>query len=576
MIALSPPTEPIGLISTDGGVPPDCTDNKTCTRFWRLPLVTNFIGCPPSDCPKSYDEASLVAQAGSKTVPIWFANSTNEIVGLPQAKAFDDALTKAGVEHHFELLDGGAHADEYRARVWNPAMEWAAGQVGVAPPPPISFSGTQHPVEPGRGGVGRDRARVAHRSAGGGVARRRGGHVTSGSGRAAGGSGQAPGGSGWEAWVDARCATIDEAGRWRSVRSFDAQGPEGTLVADGRHVVSYASNDYLGLTQHPAVKAAAVDAVERWGTGSGAARLVVGSRPVHHDLERELADWRGTEAALLFPTGFAANLSAVTTFGTAGVRILSDELNHASIIDGCRMAHAQTAVYRHADAEHLAAQLDQARADGVARTMIVTDTVFSMDGDLAPLEAIIELARQHGSLLVLDEAHAVLGPSLDGRDGGVDVEGVDVLRVGTLSKTLGSLGGFIAAPRRFVDLMVNAARPFIFTTASSPADAAAGLAAVRIVRSAEGDELRARLRAHIDRLAPGHPSPVIPVVVGDERDAVALSNALLEQGLLVPAIRPPTVPVGTSRLRVALSAAHTPEQIEALAQALALSGQAVR
>ncbi|MGZ4759396.1 MAG: aminotransferase class I/II-fold pyridoxal phosphate-dependent enzyme [Acidimicrobiales bacterium] len=377
-------------------------------------------------------------------------------------------------------------------------------------------------------------------------------------------------GSGWEAWVDARCSTIDDAGRWRSLRSFDARGPEGTLVADHLDVVSYASNDYLGLTQHPAVKAAAIEAVERWGTGSGAARLVVGSRPVHHELERELADWRGTEAALLFPTGIAANLSSVTTFATPGVRILSDELNHASIIDGCRMARAEVAVYRHADAEHLAAQLEQARADGVARTMIVTDTVFSMDGDLAPIEAIVELARRHGSLLLLDEAHAVLGPTLDGRDGHADLDGVDVLRVGTLSKTLGSLGGFVAAPRRFVDLMINAARPFIFTTASSPADTAAGLAALRVVRSAEGDALRLRLRAHVDRLAPGHPSPVIPVVVGDERDAVARSSALLEQGLLVPAIRPPTVPVGTSRLRVALSAAHTTEQIETLVRALSL------
>jgi len=374
-------------------------------------------------------------------------------------------------------------------------------------------------------------------------------------------------GSGWASWVDARCSAIDDAGRWRSVRSFDAHGPEGTLVAEQRAVVSFASNDYLGLSQHPAVKAAAVEAIERWGTGSGAARLVVGSRPVHHDLEDAVADWRGTEAALLFPTGFAANLSALTTFATPGVRILSDELNHASIIDGCRLARAEVAVYRHADADHLAGLLDEARADGVARTMIVTDTVFSMDGDLAPMAAIIELAHRHGSLLVLDEAHAVLGPNLE-RDSGLSLDGIDVLRVGTLSKALGSLGGFIAAPRRFVDLMINVARPFIFTTASSPADAAAGLAAIGVVRSEEGDQLRSRLRGHIERIAPGHPSPVIPVVVGDERDAVALSAALLDEGLLVPAIRPPTVPVGTSRLRVALSAAHTPEQIELLARAL--------
>ena len=366
--------------------------------------------------------------------------------------------------------------------------------------------------------------------------------------------------------MDETATGIAQAGRWRTVRSFDARGPEGVLVdadhPEGRPLVSFASNDYLGLTQHPAVKAAAVEAVERWGTGAGAARLVVGSRPVHHELEAALAEWRQAEAALLFPTGFAANLSVMAVFGGPGVRILSDELNHASIIDGCRMARAETAVYRHGDADHLDHLLDQARADGVRRTIVVTDTVFSMDGDLAPVEAIVELAARHGSLLVLDEAHAVLGPS-------PDLDGLDALRVGTLSKTLGSLGGFVAGPRRFLDLLVNVARPFIFTTGSTPADAAAALAAVGVVRSPEGDRLRATLRGHIERIAPGHPSPVIPVLVGDERDAVALAARLADRGLLVPAIRPPTVPVGTSRLRVALSAAHTDAQIAALADALA-------
>jgi len=370
----------------------------------------------------------------------------------------------------------------------------------------------------------------------------------------------------WSTWVDARCIDIDESGRWRSLRSFDAAGPTGRLIdasgTPGRPVVSFASNDYLGLTQHPTVKAAAIAAVERWGAGSGSARLVVGSRPVHHDLEAALAEWRQTESALLFPTGFAANLSVLATFGGPGVRVISDELNHASIIDGTRLARADVAIYRHGDAEHLAALLDAARADGVARTIIVSDTVFSMDGDVAPLDEIVDLARRHGSLLVLDEAHAVLGPA-------PDLAGIDAVRVGTLSKALGSLGGFVAAPRRFVDLLINVARPFIFTTASTPADTAAALAAVGIDASAEGDALRNRLRAHIERIAPGHPSPVIPVVVGDERAAVALSAALLDRGLLVPAIRPPTVPAGASRLRIALSAAHASDQIEALASALA-------
>jgi 8-amino-7-oxononanoate synthase len=372
--------------------------------------------------------------------------------------------------------------------------------------------------------------------------------------------------SGWSTWVDARVDDIDGAGRWRSLRSFDAAGPAGRLIdasgRPGRPVVSFASNDYLGLTQHPTVKAAAIAAVERWGAGSGAARLVVGSRPIHHDLEDALAEWRQTESALLFPTGFAANLSVLTTFGGPGTRVLSDELNHASIIDGTRLGRSEVSIYRHGDVGHLAALLDEARADGVARTIIVTDTVFSMDGDVAPLDAIIEIARRCGSLLVLDEAHAVLGPSPELTD-------IDALRVGTLSKTLGSLGGFVAGPRSFIDLLINVARPFIFTTASTPADTAAALAALTVVRSAEGDHLRSRLRGHIERIAPGHPSPVIPIVVGDEREAVALSAALLDRGLLVPAIRPPTVPAGTSRLRIALSAAHTSEQIDALATGLA-------
>jgi len=369
----------------------------------------------------------------------------------------------------------------------------------------------------------------------------------------------------WAQWADRTGTAIADAGRWRTVRSFDAQGPEGVLIdaahPDGRPLVSFASNDYLGLTAHPAVRAAAIAAVDRWGTGAGAARLVVGSRPVHHELEAALADWRHTESALLFPTGFAANLSVMSVFGAPGVRILSDELNHASIIDGCRMARAETVVYRHGDTEHLAKLLDMARSDKIERTIIVTDTVFSMDGDVAPIEAIAGLAGQHGSLLVVDEAHAVLGPF-------PDLTGLDALRVGTLSKTLGSLGGFVAGPQRFLDLLVNMARPFIFTTGSTPADSAAALAALAVVNSAEGDRLRDRLRNHIERIAPGHPSPVIPILVGDERAAVRMSDRLADQGLLVPAIRPPTVPVGTSRLRVALSAAHTDTQIEALAAGL--------
>jgi 8-amino-7-oxononanoate synthase len=322
-------------------------------------------------------------------------------------------------------------------------------------------------------------------------------------------------------------------------------------------VVSFASNDYLGLTQHPAVVAAAHAALDRWGAGSGAARLIVGSRPVHSELEAELAEWKTSERALLFPTGFAANLGVLSTLAAPGVRVCSDELNHASIIDGCRLGRGDVHVYPHRDVDAVDQLLTYTE-----RSIVVTDTVFSMDGDVAPVDDLLEVCRAHGALLVLDEAHAVLGPHVKVPDG------ADVLRVGTLSKTLGSLGGFVAGPTPFIDFLVNRARPFIFTTASTPADTAAARAALRVLRSDDGEALVARLRRHVQRIAPGHPSPIIPVVLGDERRALAASAALLERGLLVPAIRPPTVAPGTSRLRIALSAVHTDDQIALLAAAL--------
>jgi 8-amino-7-oxononanoate synthase len=363
----------------------------------------------------------------------------------------------------------------------------------------------------------------------------------------------------WDAWAEGEAKAIRAAGRWRAPRTLDAKGPEGTLTADGRDVVSFASNDYLGLTAHPAVIAAAHDALDRWGAGAGSARLIVGARPVHAALEQELADWKAMPRAALFPTGFATNLGVITTFAGPGVLVCSDELNHASIIDGCRLARADVAVYRHRDLDHLAALL---RERGARRALVVTDTVFSMDGDVADLPATVDLCAREGALLLLDEAHAVLGPELDVPDG------ADVLRVGTLSKTLGALGGFVAGSTRSIELVENLSRPYIFTTAPSPADSAAALAALRIVRSPEGSELTRRLRAHVDRLRPGHPSPIVPFLCGAEQRALDAAAALLDEGLLVPAIRPPTVPVGTSRLRVTVSAAHTDAQVEHLLRAL--------
>jgi 8-amino-7-oxononanoate synthase len=366
----------------------------------------------------------------------------------------------------------------------------------------------------------------------------------------------------WPDWAGAEARAIRASGRWREPRDLDAAGPEGKLAPDGHPVVSFASNDYLGLTQHPSVLAAAHAALDRWGAGSGSARLIVGSRPLHSELEVALAQWKRADRAVLFPTGFAANLGVLTTFGGPGVLVCSDELNHASIIDGCRLSQARVEVYRHRDLAHLEQLLS---SSSEPRSIVVTDTVFSMDGDVADLEQLAELCTRHRAMLIVDEAHAVLGPD-------PDLEGIDALRVGTLSKTLGALGGFVAGPARFTELIVNRARTYIFTTASTPADSAAAFAALGIVRSSEGDELRARLRANVNRVRPGHPSPIVPVVLGDEARTMAAAAALLERGMLVPAIRPPTVAPGTSRLRVTLSAAHSPAQVEDLVAALATIG----
>ncbi len=363
----------------------------------------------------------------------------------------------------------------------------------------------------------------------------------------------------WVQWRDGALAEISRAGQWREPRGLDAAGPCGRLVDEARPVVSFASNDYLGLANHPAVVAAAQDALDRWGAGAGASRLVVGSRPIHRELEAALADWKGTESALAFPTGYAANLGLLATLGGPGVTICSDTLNHASIVDGCRLARAETRVFDHGDLDHLAALM----AASEDRVIVVSDSVFSMDGDMADLDGLARLCAGRRALLVLDEAHAVLGPDSRGLE-----EEVELLRVGTLSKTLGSLGGFVAGSRRWIELLVNRARPFIFTTAPTPADAAAALAALGVVRSPEGDALHALLRAHVGAIKPGHGSPIVPLILGEEARAVEAARALLERGLLVPAIRPPTVAAGSSRLRVTMSAAHTTSQVGMLLGAL--------
>lgn len=361
----------------------------------------------------------------------------------------------------------------------------------------------------------------------------------------------------WDRQAREQLDSIRAQGRWRELISYD--GDDVTGVVNGRKVISFASNDYLGLASHPLVRAAAHAAIDRWGTGATASRLIVGTRPVHQELESAIADWKQTERALVFPNGFSANVAVLTTFARSGTTVFSDALNHASIIDGCRLSSAEVKVYRHADISHL----QELMAKVTGSKIVVTDSVFSMDGDVAPVQQLAELCVRQGALLVVDEAHSVLGPEVPATN---DLE---VVRVGTLSKTFGSLGGWVAASQPLIDLLINRGRSFIYTTGLSPADAAAALAALQVYRSQEGAALLARLRKHIDKLLPGHPSPIVPVILGDDEKAVEFARSLLDKGFWVPAIRPPTVPAGTSRLRVALSASHSDDMVEQLCAVLA-------
>ena len=282
-------------------------------------------------------------------------------------------------------------------------------------------------------------------------------------------------GSDWDGIATAALDAVVAANQLRQPRDLDGGGPRTALSATGQPVVSFASNDYLGLTQHPAVRAAARTAIDDYGTGSGSARLIVGSRPVHSRLEERIAAWRGAEAAVLFTTGYAANLGAIATMGRWASVLCSDELNHASIIDGCRLARAPTRVYPHCDP----AAVDDLLGGSDGPGMVVTDSVFSMDGDLAPIGELSAVCAAHGALLVLDDAHLVLDHPEPLHPN------CRLLRVGTLSKAVGALGGFVTGPRTFMDLLVNAARSYIFTTAAAPAAAAAAAAAIDVIDSTE-------------------------------------------------------------------------------------------
>ena len=366
----------------------------------------------------------------------------------------------------------------------------------------------------------------------------------------------------WRGRAAAASDAIRLAEQWRRRRVFAVAGETGLIDTEsGERLVSFASNDYLGLGRDARVVAAAREALERDGAGAGAARLVTGTRPAHAALEEALAAHHGSERALVFSSGYTANVGVVSALAASASAVLSDALNHASIIDGCRLARSPTLIYRHLDLEHLSALL--ARTPPPA--LVVSELVFSMDGDAVDLPALSALCAAHGALLILDEAHGVLEVAPAAVPG-------ELLHVGTLSKTLGSLGGYVAGAAPLVDLVENRARSYLFTTGLSPADAAAAARALQILDSAEGEALVRRLAANVALLAPGHRSPIVPVVVGGAAEALAASAALAGEGFYVPAIRPPTVPSGSSRLRATLSARHSAEEIAALAAALGRLG----
>jgi 8-amino-7-oxononanoate synthase len=348
-------------------------------------------------------------------------------------------------------------------------------------------------------------------------------------------------------------------------------GPRGALL-------SFSSNDYLGLAAHPQVVAAAADTAAREGFGAGAARLVSGDLPAHRHLERDLATFTGRPAALLFPTGYQANLGVVTALAGPDDLIASDAANHASLIDGCRLSRATVAIYPHADPVAAAGALSTPGT--FRRRLLLTESLFSMDGDAAPLAALAEVAAARDAILVVDEAHAfgTTGPGGRGLSAAAGIH-PDVL-VGTLGKALGSAGGFVAGGSELRAFLVNRARSFIFATAPPPPVAAAAGAALAIAASPDGDRRREALRANRSRLiellgpaglpltAASFASPILPIVLGADARALTAATRLREAGLFVPAIRPPTVPEGTARLRVTFSSEHTPAEVEILGRAL--------
>ena len=382
--------------------------------------------------------------------------------------------------------------------------------------------------------------------------------------------------------LTARLAEVKESGLYRRLRAVE--GPQdAAIVLEGQEVLLFSSNNYLGLANHPALKQAAKQAIEKYGCGSGASRLISGSMDVHHELEQRLASLKKTDAALVFPTGYHANVGVLSALMGPDDTIFSDGLNHASIIDGCRLSRADIHIYRHADSDHLSDLLKACPQSG--QRLVVTDSVFSMDGDLAPLKNIVALAQQYGASVMVDEAHAtgVFGPHGAGLVEELGLTNQIDIHMGTLGKALGCFGAYVAGSHELIDWLVNRARSFIYTTGIPPAVAASVLAALDIVE--QEPERRQQLWDNTKFLSDGLQSlgftlgetrsHILPVIIGDARETMMVAEAILKHGVFAHGIRPPTVPEGTSRIRATPMATHTQEHLSRTVDAFAAAGKEV-
>lgn len=375
--------------------------------------------------------------------------------------------------------------------------------------------------------------------------------------------------------LESELSAIRQTSLWREPKTLMPSGATSIATVANRHAAVLASNDYLGLAHDHRLVAAAAEAASSWGTGTGGSRLVTGSLPIHSALEHRLAEFFGCEASLVFATGYMANVGTISAIVGKGDAILSDELNHASIIDGCRLSGAEVFIYRHCDTQDLRRKLSM--CSGYRRRLVVSDGVFSMDGDIAPLNAILDICREYDAFSYIDDAHAigVIGAFGKGTAEYFGCPCADIT-IGTLSKALGSEGGFVCASRKVVELLVNRARSFIFSTSPSPAALGAAIAALDILES-EPNRL-SLLRSNVSfflkslanyGIAASSPTAIVPIVVGDENRATEISAKLLEQGFFIPAIRYPTVTRGQARLRVAISSAHSEAILASAANAIA-------